>query len=144
MRANNRVTSLRVVAVDGGAELSNITTKMRATLLTFNLQILRTANGTGRGGVDTKTDGMANKREDARRTWTRIARMSLNAPGALGEEAINIEGNIRRVAKAAESRLSVRKNIPLPILLGGIDGLPAREADNGTVREVANENAFDV
>jgi hypothetical protein len=80
MRANNRVTSLRVVAVDGGAKLSNITTKMRVTLLRFNLQTLRMANGTGRRGVDTKTDGMANKREDARRTWTRIARVSLNAP----------------------------------------------------------------
>jgi len=39
--------------------------------------------------------------------------------------------------------IRVGKNIPLPILLDGTDDLPAREADNGTVREVANENAFD-
>jgi hypothetical protein len=66
-----------------------------------------------------------------------------NHTGALGEEAINIDGSIRRVATAAERRVRVRKNIPLPILLDETDGLPAREADNGTVREVANENAFD-
>lgn len=66
-----------------------------------------------------------------------------NHTGALGEEAINIDGSIRRVAKVAERRLRIRKNVPLPILLDGTDGLPAREADNGTVREVANENALD-
>lgn len=144
MRANNRVMSLRVAAVDGGAKLSNTTTVMRVTLLRSNLKTLRTAVGTGRGGVDTKTDGIANKREDARRTCTRILGVSLNAPGALGDEVINIDGSIRRVAKAAEKRFSVRKYFPLPVLLDGTEGRPTREADNGTVREVANEKAIDV
>lgn len=144
MRANNRVRSLRVAAVDGGAKLSNTTTNVRVTLLRSNLQTLRTASGTGRGGVDTTTEGIANKREDARRIWTRILCVSLNAPGALGNKAISIDGNIRRVAKAAEKRLSIRKHVPLPVLFHATEGRPAREADNGTVREVANENAIDV
>lgn len=144
MRANNRVRSLRVAAVDAGAKLSNTTTNVRVTLLRSNLQTLRTASGTGRGGVDTTTEGIANKREDARRTWTRILCASLNAPGALGDEGVSIDGSIRMVAKAAEKKLSIRKYVPLPVLFDAAEGRPAREADNGTVREVANENAIDV
>jgi hypothetical protein len=63
--------------------------------------------------------------------------------GALGDEAISIDGSIRRVAKAAERRLSIRKYVLLPVLFDAAEGRPAREADNGTVVEVANENAID-
>ena len=124
-----------------------------------NLQTLRTACGTGRG-VDTTTEGTANKREDARRIWTSfgIPRALLDAPlflsataimkdrthtGALGSEAVSIDGSIRRVAKVAEKRLSIGKYVRLLGLFDETEDRPAREADNGTVREVANENATD-
>lgn len=144
MRASNRVRSLRIVAIDGGAKLSNTTTNMRVTLLRSNLQTLRAASGMGRGGIETNTEGMANKREDAPRTWTVILRVSLDATGTLGEGVINIDGSIRRDAKTVDKMLSVWKHVPLRVLFDGTEDRPAREADKGTVSEVANENAIDV
>lgn len=136
--------SLRNVAIDGGPELSNTTTNMRVALLRSNLQTLRTASGTGRGCIETNTGGMDNKREDAPRTWTIILRVSLSAPGTLGKEAVKIDGSIRRVAMIVDKMLSTWKYVPLFVLFDEVEGRPAREADRGTVSDVANENAIDV
>jgi hypothetical protein len=138
------VRSSRNVAIDGGPKLSNTTTKMRVALLRSNLQTLRTASGIGRGGVETNTGGIDNKREDAPRTWTIILRVSLSAPGTLGKETAKIDGSIRRVAMTVDKTLNIWKFVPLLVLFDGVEGRPAREADRGTVSEVANENAIDV
>lgn len=136
--------SLRNAAIDGGAKLSNTTRNMRVALLRSNLQTLRTASGTGSGGIETNTGGMDNKRKDTPRTWTTILRVSLSAPGTLGKEVIKIDGSIRRVAMIVDKMLSIWKYVPLSVLFDGVEGRPAREADRGTVSEVANENTIEV
>jgi len=139
------VRSLRNAAIDGGAKLSNTTTDMIMALPRSNLQNLRMASGIGRGGIETSTEGMDNKREDAPRRWTTVLRVSLlSAPGILGEEAVKIDGNIRRVAMTVDKMLSIWKYVHPPVLFDGGEGRPAKEADRGTVSEVTNENAIDV
>lgn len=61
----------------------------------------------------------------------------------MGEEAVKIDGNIRRVAMTVDKMLSIWKYVHPPVLFDGGEGRPAKEADRGTVSEVTNENAID-